>query len=113
YSQTLVLSLIPASRVGVALTYDFHRRFATDNHRFGGRINLKASERLLVSAFFRGGSVKVLPKWSADLGIAHKLSPGLTASTRYNLDTMTWPGKLHRAAISLGAQVHKSTFVEG
>ncbi len=96
YSQVLLASLLPGAALGAVLRYDFSRRFGTDNHRLGARLNLRADEDLLFSVFLRGGKTKVLPRWSADVGVTRRMNPTVSLGARYNLDSMSWPGTLHR-----------------
>lgn len=112
YSQSFVLSLMPGGSLGVALVYDFHRRFGTDNHRVGARINLRLSDDLILSTFLRGGKVLVLPDWSADIGFVYKLSSDFALGAKYNWDKMHWPGTLHRGTGSVSSQVSKAMLLE-
>lgn len=111
WGQTLVASILPASSLGVALTYDFHRRFATDNHRLGARLNLRATDSLTLTTFLRGGKTRVVPAWSADAGALWRLSSRLSLGARYNWDKMTWPGMLHRGTVSATSQLVPSLVV--
>ncbi len=108
YSQVLLASILPGAALGAVLRYDFSRRFATDNHRLGARLNLRADEDLLFSIFLRGGKTKVLPRWSGDVGVTRRLSPHVSLGARYNLDSMAWPGTLHRGTgiLTIAANKH-------
>ena len=105
FSQTLVASFLPGSSLGVALRYDFSRRFETDNHRFGARINLQATDDVIISTALRGGSTSVLPQWSGDIGAVHRITRDFSVGARYNIDLMTWPGTLHRGTALVTSQI--------
>ncbi len=107
YSQTFVASVLPGSSLGVALRYDFSRRFGTDNHRIGARLNLQVSDETVLSAALRGGSTAVLPQWSGDVGTMHRITRDFSVGARYNLDIMKWPGILHRGTALVSSQIDK------
>lgn len=112
WGQKLAIAILPGSSLGVTLSYEFHHRFATNNHRFGGRLNLRASDKLVISTFLRGGFVEVLPKWSADIGLSYQLKPSINVSGRYSLDSMKWPGVLHRGTVSVSSQINDTTLLQ-
>ena len=111
YSQTLVASLLPGASLGVAFRYDFSRRFSTDNHRFGARVNFRVDEETVLSTALRGGKTSVLPQWSADVGAVHRFTKDISVGARYNLDVMKWPGTLHRGTILVSSQIDSNVLL--
>ncbi|MCP4444120.1 MAG: tetratricopeptide repeat protein [Myxococcales bacterium] len=111
YSQAVVASVLPGASLGIALRYDFSRRFSTDNHRFGARVNFRADEDTVISTALRGGETKVLPRWSGDVGVMHRLTRDFSIGARYNLDLMTWPGTLHRGTATVSSQISENVLL--
>lgn len=108
YSETFVLAILPGSKIGWALSYEFANRFNTQNHRFGARLNYQLLEPLIAFAYLRGGITEVVPAWTGYLGADYRITDAVNLGGRYTFDKMKWPGTLHRLGAAGGIQVSKT-----
>ena len=102
--EVVTATVFPEARVSFLASYEYLRRFAEHNHRFGGGVVWNAAPfRLSIGG--AAASAKVLPTATGFAQLGYALTARFDVSGGYTYDRLPWAGNLHRANIDAGMNV--------
>ena len=99
------LVLHPRWPLSLAASYEYLRRYGTDNHRVGLEATWRATPAFSLLAGVRGGAVHAVPAFTANLRADWQLAPPFGAGLFYELDDMRGPGQENQVGVEARWQV--------